>query len=84
MGPGDRWGTAYIDLSQEVVSGHIGGTAAELATIFSIVNSLTVNLPEMQRVHFLIEGEERDTLKSHLDLRRDFVQNLSMVRGYGG
>jgi spore germination protein GerM len=80
----DRYGTAWVDLSHEVVSDHIGGTAEELATIFSLVNSLTFNIPEIKRVHILVDGEERDTLKSHLDLRRDFIQDLSIVRGHGG
>ncbi len=80
----DRYGTAYVDLSHELVSGHIGGTAEELATIFSLVNSLTVSLKEIKRVHILVDGEERDTLKSHLDLRRDFIKDLSIVRGNGG
>ncbi len=77
----DRYGTAWVDLSHEVVSEHIGGTAEELATIFSLVNSLTVSLPDIKRVHILVDGEERDTLKSHLDLRRDFIQDLSIVHG---
>jgi len=77
----DRYGTAWVDLSHEVSSDHIGGTAEELATIYSLVNSLTVSLPAIKRVHILVDGDERDTLNSHLDLRRDFVQNLSIVRG---
>lgn len=77
----DRYGTAWVDLSHEVASDHIGGTAEELATIFSLVNSLTVSLPAIKRVHILVDGDERDTLNSHLDLRRDFVQDLSIVRG---
>lgn len=77
----DRDGTAWVDLSHEVVSEHLGGTAEELATIYSLVNSITVSLPDIKRVHILVDGEERDTLKSHLDLRRDFIQNLSIVHG---
>jgi hypothetical protein len=75
----DRAGTAYVDLSPEVVDGHPGGTEEEIATIFSLVDSLTYNLPEIQRVRILVGGEERDSLKSHLDLRRDYRQNLSIV-----
>ena len=48
------------------------------------MNSLTVNIPDIKRVHILVDGDERETLKSHLDLRRDFAQNLSIVRGQGG
>lgn len=80
----DRYGTAWVDLSHELVSDHIGGSAEEMATIFSLVNSLTFNLPDIKRVHILVDGEERDTLKSHLDLRRDFIQDLSIVHGNDG
>lgn len=76
----DRSGTAYLDLSEEFVALHPGGSAEELATIFSIVDSLTYNLPEIKRVRFLVAGEERDTLKSHLDLRRAYLKDMSIVR----
>jgi Sporulation and spore germination len=75
----DRHGTAYVDLSEELVTLHPGGSDEEIATIFSLVDSLTYNLPEIKRVHLLIGGEERDTLKSHLDLRRDYRQDLSIA-----
>ena len=75
----DRHGTAYVDLSEEAVAFHPGGSAEELATIFSLVNSLTYNLRKVKRVRILIGGDERETLKSHLDLKRDYVQDLSIV-----
>jgi len=75
----DRSGTAYVDLSSELVDFHPGGTDEEIATIFSIVDSLIYNLPQIKRVHILVNGEERDTLKSHLDLRRDYAKDMSIV-----
>ena len=75
----DRVGTAYVDLSSEVSDLHPGGSDGEIATIYSLVDSLIYNLPEIKRVHFLVNGEERDTLKSHLDLRRDYQKDLSIV-----
>ena len=74
----DRFGTAFVDLSGDVIARHPGGTAEEIATVFSLVNSLTYNLKEIKRVHLLIDGEERDTLL-HLDLLRDYRQDLSIV-----
>ena len=76
----DRGGTAYLDLSDEFVTNHPGGSSEELATIFSIVDSLTYNLPEIKRVRFLVGGEERETLHSHLDLRRAYLKNMSIVK----
>ena len=75
----DRSGTAYVDLSSEVSDLHPGGSDGEIATIYSLVDSLVYNLPEIKRVHFLVNGEERDTLKSHLDLRRNYQKDLSIV-----
>jgi hypothetical protein len=45
-----------------------------------IVDSLTFNLSEIDRVRFLVGGEERETLKSHLDLRRAYLKDMSIVR----
>ena len=76
----DRSGTAYVDLSGEFVDKHPGGSSDELATVFSIVDSLTYNLPEVRRVRFLVNGEERETLASHLDLRRAYLKDMSIVK----
>ena len=75
----DRSGTAFVDLSSEVADLHPGGTDEEIATIFSLVDSLVYNLPGIKRVHILVNGEERETLKSHLDLRRDYAKDMSIV-----
>jgi hypothetical protein len=80
----DRYGTAWVNLSEEFVSLHPGGSDEELATVFSIVNSLTYNLKEIRKVRFLVGGEERDTLKSHLDLRRAYLQDMSLVQMNAG
>ncbi|HYV86356.1 MAG TPA: GerMN domain-containing protein [Patescibacteria group bacterium] len=75
----DRAGTAFVDLSEEFVSLHPGGSDGEVATVFSVVDSLTWNLKEVKRVRFLVGGEERDTLKNHLDLRRAYLKDMSIV-----
>jgi len=72
-------GTAYVDFSQSFVDKHPGGSAAEIATIFSLVDTLTFNFPEIHRVKVLVEGEERPTLKEHLDLSRAYVADMSLV-----
>ncbi|HEV8198978.1 MAG TPA: GerMN domain-containing protein [Candidatus Polarisedimenticolia bacterium] len=76
----DKSGTAYLDLSNEFVSDRQEGSSEELATVFSVVDSLTYNLPEIKRVRFLVGGEERETLQSHLDLRRAWLKDMSIVR----
>jgi spore germination protein GerM len=63
-------GTAYADFSPELARGMAGGSEDELLAVYSIVDSLTLNVEEIHRVGILVEGHERDTLSGHVDLRR--------------
>jgi len=72
-------GTAYVDFSQAFVDGHVGGSSGEIDTVFSLVDTLAFNFPEIKRVKILVEGEERATLKQHLDLTRSFLPDMSIV-----
>lgn len=72
-------GTAYVDLSESFVDAHPGGSSAEIDTVFSLVDTLAYNFPEIRRVKILVEGEERQTLKDHLDLTRPYVADMSIV-----
>jgi len=72
--------TAYVDLSNDIREHHPGGARSELLTIFSIVNSLTMNLTDIESVKILIEGQEATTLKGHMDLRFPMRANLLTVR----
>ncbi len=72
-------GTAYVDFSRAFVDGHIGGSSGEIDTVFSLVDTLAFNFPEIRRVKILVEGEEMTTLKQHLDLTRSFLPDMSIV-----
>ena len=61
-------GVAYLDLSQEVVSNHPGGSSAEELTVFSLSQTLIANFPAVKTVKILVEGREIQTLAGHLDL----------------
>jgi len=63
-------GSAFVDLSREVSSGHPGGSINELLTIYTIVQALTTNLPAVTSVQLLVDGKEVDTLAGHVDIRR--------------
>lgn len=73
-------GTAYVDLTSDFISGNSGGSSSEIEAIYTIVNSITFNFPFIKRVHFLIDGIERETLKGHLRLDRSFLPNYSMIK----
>jgi len=76
----DGHGAAYVDLSREVVTGHTGGSLDEALTVFSIVNAITVNLPDISAVQILVDGHAVDTLVGHLDLRHPLGRSLEWVR----
>lgn len=70
-------GEAYVDLSQEVVAKHTGGSLDEVFAVYAIVNAVTANLPAIERVQILVGGKEVDTLAGHIDLRRPLRKNLA-------
>lgn len=73
-------GTAYVDLSEDVTKGHPGGVQTELFSIYSVVNSLVLNLEEISAVKILVGGQEADTLAGHMDLRFPYKANILLVK----
>ena len=73
-------GIAYADFSGHLKENHHGGSEAELLTIYSIVNSLVLNIPEINMVKILIDGHESTTLAGHLDIRFPLKANMLLIR----
>ena len=73
-------GTCYVDLSAAIRKNHPGGSKSELLTVYSMVNSLVLNVPEVQRVQILIDGNEAPTLAGHIDLQLPFKANMLLIR----
>ena len=73
-------GTCYIDLSEAVRKNHPGGTRSELLTIFSMVNSLVLNVPQIERVQILIDGNQSPTLAGHIDLQGPIKADMLLIR----
>ena len=72
-------GDAFVDLSGEISTKHLGGSLDELFTVYTIVNALTVNLPAISRVQILVDGKEVDTLAGHVDLRHPLAKSLEWI-----
>jgi germination protein M len=70
---------AFVDLSAEVTLGHSGGSLEELFTVYAIVNALTTNIPAINAVQILVNGNEVDTLVGHVDLQHPLERNLQWV-----
>jgi spore germination protein GerM len=65
-------GLAFVDLSQELIANHPGGTCAEELTIYSLSNTLIANFPAVKGVQILVEGREVQSLAGHLDLSKPY------------
>jgi len=73
----DSSGIAYADFDRELKEGLSGGAQDELYTVFSIVDSLTANLPQIKRVQILVEGADIPTLMGDVDTRAPLAPRLA-------
>jgi len=72
--------TLLVDFRESLVENHPGGSAAEMATAYSLTNTLTANLPEIKKVKILIEGKSRESLKGHIGLDQPFYPDKELIR----
>lgn len=72
-------GTCFLDFGQELRDNHPGGSSGEELTIFSLVNTLTQNFSQIERVQILIEGKEVQTLAGHIDLSSPLREKKSLL-----
>lgn len=72
--------TAYVDFSSAVRDRHPGGCNTEILTIYSIVNSMILNVAGVDKVKILVEGRESPTLAGHIDTRHPFTADMLLMR----
>lgn len=70
---------AIVDLSRAVIDNHIGGSSAEIMTVYSIVNTLT-QFPTVDQVQILVNGELVETIAGHIDVSKPISRNDLIVR----
>jgi len=73
-------GTAVVDFSRDLRKNHPGGCRQEQLTLFSVVNSLVLNVPAIDRVKILIDGAEAQTLTGHVALEFPLTANMLLTR----
>ncbi len=78
-------GRAYVDLAVKgFKSGEAGientDTISELLSVYAIVNSLTLNISQIQEVKILINGSDAKSLGGHVSLDVFFKSNLVLVK----
>jgi Sporulation and spore germination len=77
-------GTVYLDLSNAATSDFNPGIESETLAVYSVVDSLAANLPEVKKVQFLVQGQEVDTLDGHADLTEPFAPDTSWIASPSG
>ncbi len=72
--------TAIVDANTAFANAHPSGVLAEELTVASIVVTLNANDSKIARVKILVNGQERETLAGHADLRRFYeASNIGQV-----
>lgn len=72
--------TAVVDLSPEVIQNHEGGSSGELQTIYSIVDTLCLNFPEIKEVQILVGGKKEETIAGHIDISQPLGPDRKIIK----
>ncbi|MCK4738420.1 MAG: GerMN domain-containing protein [Deltaproteobacteria bacterium] len=70
---------AYVNLSKEFTDNHPGGSTWEEQTIYSIVNTITLNFPDIKFVQLLVDGKLKKTLAGHVLIGVPLRANKSLI-----
>ena len=60
--------TMIVDTTAQFADGHPSGILLEELTLASLIETLSVNVPGISKIKFLVDGKERETLAGHADL----------------
>ncbi|HNZ11519.1 MAG: Sporulation and spore germination [Deltaproteobacteria bacterium ADurb.Bin151] len=69
----DKDGLARVNFNASLTKSHPGGSTAEMATIYSLTNTLTANIPDIKAVQILVEGKTLPSIKGHITTDRPFT-----------
>jgi hypothetical protein len=70
---------AVVNFSKSLTKLHQGGSTAEMATIYSLTNSITQNVPAIKKVKILVEGKELSSIKGHISTQKAFRPDLELL-----
>ncbi len=70
---------AYVSFNKNLIKYHPKGSTSEMATIYSLTNTLTTNVPSLREVVLLVDGKELASLGGHIDTRHPFSNNKDML-----
>jgi hypothetical protein len=70
---------AYLSFDKNLIKLHPGGSTGEMATVYSLANTITANIPRIKKVKFLVDGREIESIKGHLDTLQSFSYNKKII-----
>jgi spore germination protein GerM len=73
-------GLAKVNFSPALSKDHPGGSSGEMMTVYSIVNSLSLNFPQIKRVQILIDGKPVETITGHLSLKQPISPKPDLIK----
>jgi spore germination protein GerM len=76
----DERGVAKVNFDKALSKDHPGGSSAEVMTVYSVVNSLSLNVPQIKGVQILIEGERGGSITGHLVLDRPISSKTDLIK----
>jgi spore germination protein GerM len=73
-------GIARVNVNSALLKDHPGGSSAEIMTVYSMTNTLTLNFPQIKRVQILIDGKTVETIAGHLSIKEPVPPNPDLIR----
>jgi spore germination protein GerM len=73
---------AQIDFGRELKDAPPAGSTGEMNAVYSIVDTITVNYPQIKAVQLLVEGAPIDSLGGHLDLKDPLPPDYSLEKAH--
>ncbi len=70
---------AVVNLRSSFVNQHPSGVEVESLTLLSIIGTLHANVPQIEQIRFLVDGQPRETLAGHADLLRTYPSRDTSV-----
>ncbi len=64
---------AVVDLTSALAAAQPSGIEPETLTLLAMLATLHANMPAITEVHFLVDGQPRETLAGHADLTRTYL-----------
>ena len=69
-----------LDFREDLLTDFPGGSRGEIEFIYFFVNNICYNFNEVEKVKFLIGGNEYKTLSGHLNIQNPFYPNYRLIR----